>query len=162
MSELTESRLKELLHYEPTTGLFRWKQDRGGMMVGDVAGVVNDNGYIRISIDRKRYYAHRLAFLFMEGQFPPNQVDHINMNRADNGWENLRKASISENMHNREIRSHSRVGVKGVSKNQVGYMARIRIEGRVIYLGNFRTKEEAGDAYAKAANDLVGKFARVS
>lgn len=159
---LTQKRVRELLEYDQATGLFYWKVDRGGVRKGSVAGLVHDNGYIRISVDRKRYYAHRLAFLFIEGEFPPEQVDHVNMNRADNRWINLRKASLSENMHNRNIRSHSGIGVKGVSKNKSGFMARIRVDRKPIYLGNFRTKEEAGEAYAKAANDLLGKFARVS
>lgn len=159
---ITQKRLREVLHYNPATGLFHWKVSRGGVTKGGVAGRVHDNGYVRISVDKKRYYAHRLVFLFMEGEFPPEQVDHINMHRADNRWSNLRKASVSENMHNRNIRRHSSVGVKGVSKNKSGYSARIRVDKNSIYLGNFKTKEEAGRIYAKAANDLLGKFARVS
>ncbi|MDX0897467.1 HNH endonuclease [Sinorhizobium medicae] len=158
---LSQERLKELLDYDPSTGIFQWKVDRGGMRAGDVAGLLHTNGYIRISVDSRRYYAHRLAFLFMEGEFPPEQVDHIDLSRTNNAWSNLRRASVSENMHNREIRSHSTIGFKGVSKNKVGYMARIRVDKRVIYLGNFKTREEASEAYNKAANDLVGAFARV-
>jgi len=97
--ELTQDRLKELLIYCTLTGRFMWKVSRGNKKVGSVAGTNTDN-YIIICIDGEAYLAHRLAFLCMEGEFPPNDVDHINRLTRDNSWQNLRKCTRSENMNN--------------------------------------------------------------
>ena len=83
-NQLTQERLKELLHYDPETGYFTWKiSPNNAVKVGSVAGT-SMNNYIRIIIDHKAYLAHRLAFLYMEGYFPEHEVDHINRIRDDN------------------------------------------------------------------------------
>ena len=116
---VTQARLKELLHYDPETGLFTWLQSRGCMKAWSVAGSVHTNHksgktYIHIKIDHKMYQAHRLVFLYMEGKFPPEEVDHINGAGADNKWWNLRKATKSENMRNERQRDDNTSGVIGV------------------------------------------------
>lgn len=94
MAELTAGRLKELLTYDPETGVFIWRGWRSGSAVaGSVAGSLHSDGYVCIKIGRCLYRAHRLAFLYMTGSRPIGQVDHINMNRADNRWCNLRETS---------------------------------------------------------------------
>ncbi len=143
---LTQCRLKELLHYDPETGLFT-------RFSGNVAGTIRPDGYVRITLAREPYYAHRLAFLYMTGYFPANDVDHINHIRGDNRWENLRVVTKSENHKNRQLTSHNTSGVVGVSwhKSTNKWIARIGREGQQTHLGLFATIEEAAAARAKAS-----------
>ena len=101
MGKLTQEELKELLHYDPDTGVFTWKKGRQGRIKkGGIAGNEDQSGYCKIVVKGKRYGAHRLAFLYMEGYFPEHQVDHINRDRGDNRWVNLREATHTCNMRN--------------------------------------------------------------
>jgi HNH endonuclease len=88
---ITRTRLKEFLHYDPETGVFTWlvKPCRN-ILAGSIAGNVMNEGYVMVKIDRKNYKAHRLAWLYVHGTFPPDQLDHINRGRADNRLCNLR------------------------------------------------------------------------
>ena len=122
----TEKRLKELLNYDPITGLFIRVVKRGPFKKGAIAGSVND-GYVCIQIGKKSYKAHRLAFLYMTGSMPVNQVDHINRIRSDNRWENLRDVTHAENQHNTVAQSNSKSGIKGVYKNGNSWTAQIEI-----------------------------------
>ena len=110
---LTQNRLKELLHYDPETGIFTWRVSRRGAKSGSVAGV-HDNGYIRIKIDYELYLAHRLTFLYMEGYFPEYHVDHKNRIRDDNRWSNLRHVSRQCNQRNASIAKDNTSGITGV------------------------------------------------
>ena len=101
---LTQARLKELLHYDPETGAFTWRVDRtNGRRAGDLAGSTRE-GHITIGVEGTQYYAHRLAVLYMTGKWPKAgmHVDHINRQKADNRWCNLRVVSHSKNMRNRD------------------------------------------------------------
>ena len=90
---LTAKRLRTLLDYSPETGLFTWKtRPSCRVRVGDVAGQINGDGYRRVRIGGKDFFANRLAILWVEGRHPAGQVRHINGNRSDNRWENLRQA----------------------------------------------------------------------
>ena len=101
-ANLTQKRLKELLHYDQDTGVFTGLVDRCfKASANKIAGSRYDSGYIYIAVDGKRYYAHRLAFYYMDGTFPPDQVDHINRAKDDNRWSNLRHADSSINNCNR-------------------------------------------------------------
>jgi hypothetical protein len=98
---LTQQRLHELLHYDPSTGAFTWRvAPNRRIIAGSVAGVTETNGYRRIRIDGRQYGAHRLAWLYMHGEFPPNDIDHINRTRDDNRSTNLRAVTRKENMTN--------------------------------------------------------------
>lgn len=139
---ITQERLKELLEYHPDSGDFVRKIGRKGVAAGSIAGTTNSYfGYIAIYIDGKSYKAHRLAFLYMEGRIPTEEVDHINGDRTDNSWDNLKEVSRKENAHNCAMRKDNTSGIVGIGfhtkRNQ--WRARIGLE----HIGWFSTKEEA-------------------
>lgn len=146
--ELTAERLRELLHYDPDTGLIFWAASR------KVAGTKQSGGYVQVEIRGRRYVAHRLAWLWMTGQWPRDQIDHINGIRADNRWSNLREATHAENMQNqRSSRSDSLHSSKiGVGFHRVSgkWRARIGLNGVQRTIGYFDSEEEAHAAYLKA------------
>jgi HNH endonuclease len=160
---LTVERLKELLSYDPLTGSFRWLVNRQGpAKAGDAAGSVTGKGYIQIGIDGRLYLAHRLAFLYMTGEFPKNEGDHHDLCKSNNVWSNLRDATSRQNKGNQTVRVTNLLGVKGVSIEGKKFVAKIRVNGKKKHLGTFTTVETASAAYAKAANDNFKEFARVA
>ena len=136
---LTQARLKQLVEYDPDTGIFfRFVCQRE-------AHAADTNGYIRFRIDCNRYLAHRLAFLYMDGAFPPDCVDHINRIRHDNRWCNLRHATYSQNALNRGAK-----GITWTTKVDPEYgsvhhywVARIMIKGKRHALGSFNNYDDA-------------------
>jgi hypothetical protein len=131
---LTQERLKELLHYEPETGVFTWRQHRGCSRVGGVAGDVKQDGYRHIGIDKRRYQAHRVVWLYVHGYFPEHQIDHINRVPDDNRLVNLREVTTSCNVRNTGNAKDNKSGVKGVcwntkNKRWVVTIRRINIGG---------------------------------
>lgn len=158
---LTQERLKEALAYNRDTGEFVWRISlRGHTRVGNVAGTTSVLGYRHIMVDRKLYYAHRLAFLFEEGVFPTRDVDHINGRKDDNRWVNLRHATRSENLRNQKKFKNNTSGYKGVSPSSRGkkWVASGRLGGKQYYLGVFSTPAEASVAYERFAADNYGRF----
>lgn len=151
---ITQEQLKAQLHYDPLTGIFtnliqRSKRSK----IGSVAGSKEKTGYIRIILNYKPYRAHRLAWLYMTGEFPKNMIDHRNENKSDNRFENLREAAMSENKFNQRAQSNNKSGCKGVSMHsQTGkWRARGNLNGVEIHLGIFSEKEEAISAYQNFA-----------
>ena len=157
MKVLTQDRLKELLEYDPATGDFVWKVTRGGRKAGSVAGTLGANGYRRIKVDRTPYYSHRLTFLFMEGSFPPDCVDHINHKEADNSWSNLRHATVEENNKHKSMQANNTSGITGVvwCKSRGKWQAQIFVDGKNIYLGLTHDFDEAR-RWRKAAEVKYG------
>lgn len=154
---LTHKRLLELLAYNPRTGIFTWRVSRRGQrpQAGDVAGGQADSGYWIIGLDGATYGAHRLAWFYMEGEWPPHEVDHRNRKRADNRWRNLRKATPAEQRQNQSIGSANKTGFLGVRLHKSGkYEANIKANGKAKYLGLFDTPEAASRAYRKAKKQL--------
>ena len=153
---LTQTRLHHLLHYDPESGLFTWKNPQAtNVKVGQVAGSVKSNGYLQCQIDGKRYLVHRLAWLYMTGEWPENDIDHINRIKSDNRWENLRKVTRTINAQNlRKATSTSISGLLGAHKERDRWSAKIRVNGRRVYLGRFDTPEEAHAAYVRAKREL--------
>lgn len=156
---LTQKRLKELLHYDPETGLFTWlKRVANCVKIGEIAGGKTNRGYIRLRVDGKKYLANRLAFLYMTGKWPTNEVDHENTIRDDNSWKNLRDATRSQNCQNKKkARSDSKTSSLGVSFHKANKKFTARIQepnGERIYLGSYLTLEEAAAAYLVAKREL--------
>ena len=158
MKELTQEELKQVLHYDPETGVFTWLVAVGGVMVGDVAGTTHVQGYVQVRVGGF-YLAHRLAFLYMTGNFPSIDIDHINGNRSDNRWGNLRPCTHQQNMFNMKTRVDSISGFKGVTRKRNGWQARIMINGKPKFLGVFDTPEQAAKVYEGHAKKLHGEFA---
>lgn len=162
---LTFERLREVLSYEPDTGLFRWKIRNGPRIkVGDIAGSKDRKGYIRIQVDRKIYGANRLAWLYTYGELSDMQIDHINNIKDDNRVNNLRLATNRQNRQNSSGWSKSVSGRKGVypSPGTNRWQAIIGLPSGIQRLGVFETKEEAAEAYNIAAKANFGEFARMS
>jgi len=161
-TDVTQERLKEVLKYDPITGEFTWTVNimcMGAKGLGERAGGTDERGYRRIRIDGKLYKEHRLAWLYMVGTFPKDQIDHTNCIKGDNRFKNLREATCRQNSMNRKIRKNNATGLKGVSAKNQGFQAQIGHENKVYYLGVFPTKETAHQAYCKKATELQGEFA---
>lgn len=155
--------LRALLDYDAETGLFTWRRDRGGMaFAGTVAGAVNNKGYREIMVDRVRHKAHRLAWLYVTGQWPADQIDHINGQRDDNRFANLREADNTLNCRNQSRPRSNTSGHKGVSwhKKMGKWTAHIRSEYRCIWLGAFDRIEDAIAARREAETRMFGDFRR--
>jgi hypothetical protein len=167
-NDLDAAELRRLLSYDPETGVFTWRVDvkagKGMVCVkaGSVAGCFEPRGYHRISVKRTLHQGHRLAWIYMTGEWPKNLIDHINGNKSDNRFSNLREATNAENLSNRLADKTNSTGFKGVypNKHRPGYSATITTNGKKHYLGYFQTPEEAHAAYCRAAIQLHGQFAR--
>jgi hypothetical protein len=159
---LTAERLRELLDYDPETGVFRWRETRGRARNGERAGSDNGAGYLVVEIGGRGYRAHRLAWLYVHGAWPPGKLDHDSNVRSDNRIANLRLATHAQNARNRKRRRDNETGFKGVHlrKDTGRYRATITLSGCDIALGNFDSADEAASAYASAASRLFGEFAR--
>lgn len=161
---LTAECLREVLRYDPATGLFTWLVSTSNRIkVGAIAGAIGRNhGYRLISVGGVLHRANRLAWLYMTGAWPADYVDHINGHRADDRWANLRASDHSHNLANAVRPRHNTSGFKGVHlhKQTGSWRARISKNGKHKSLGLYPTKEAAHAAYCVAANELYGAFAR--
>lgn len=162
MTELTQEIVRELLDYDPETGVLKWKvKKRGTKGVGSIAGTYNkSNGYWQISIDYKLYYAHRIAFLYMTGKWPTSMVDHINKDRLDNRWSNLREANHSQNGGNTKQNILNTTGYRGVTQDKRFGCYYAQLAGK--NLGTFKDAESAAIAYDIAAIERFGVFAETN
>ena len=153
---LTYERLRDVLHYDPETGVWTWLvRTSSRIEVGDVAGTVDASGYLKLQVDGVLYRAHRLAWLWMTGEWPPQFVDHINGVKGDNRWSNLRPATPSENQQNqRRAQSHNKLGMLGVRRYRKRFKAQIKVDWRQIHLGTFDTPDQAHEAYIAAKRRL--------
>jgi len=143
---LNQSELKELISYDSDSGVFTWKVRRGGSAnSGAIAGKLSSHGYIDIQVNKKLYKAHRLAWLYVHGEWPSDHMDHINHVRDDNRIVNLRIVTRCENHKNKSLYSSNTSGVAGVHMHkQTGkWQATIRVSGRSRYLGLFNDFDAA-------------------
>lgn len=156
-TKLTQARLKELLHYDPETGVFTWAAKAGSARPGRPAsGFTNKYGYKLIRIGRQGYAQHRLAWLYMVGEWPEAQVDHVNGQRSDNRWQNLREATDAQNRQNMAKKTGTKSTLQGVTwyPRDRCWMSRITVNYRAHFLGYYQTEAEAHQAYLAAKAKL--------
>lgn len=156
--------LHELFDYDPKTGIFRWKKRLANCIkVGDIAGS-NHDGYVRITIKRKRHFAHNLAWIYMTGETPPHFVDHIDGNPSNNRFSNLRLATKSQNKMNEKLRKDNKIGLKGVCyhKHSKKFVTQIYVDGKQKTIGYYSEAEDAHNAYLSESKEIYKEFARAS
>lgn len=153
---ITQPTLKQILHYNPETGIFTRNTylDKRGRLCGHRKLGCIGHGYLIITIKRKHYRAHRLAWLYMTGNFPEKHIDHIDGIRINNSWNNLREVTIAENNQNyRKARTGSIVDLLGVSlmPPSSNYVRKKPYRARIndTTIGYYKTKEEAYAAYVE-------------
>lgn len=159
---MDQEALKKILSYSKETGLFHWKvQNSRRVQVGDVAGGTNLSGYIVIGIGGKTYYAHRLAWLYVTGEWP-KQIDHRNGKHSDNRWINLREATHQQNVFNAKLAKNNSSGFKGVTWHKAAkkWSASVYADGKKKHLGLFLTSEDAHYAYVNAVKQIQPEFVR--
>jgi len=153
---LTAERLRELLTYDPATGVFKWKTGGKGRRPDLVAGGLHPVlGYWYIGVDRVKYPLHRVAWLYMTGEWPKEEIDHINGVRSDNRWSNLREATKGQNMQNLRKQRGRTSRYMGVSWHQCGrWVSYITVDGKRRHLGLFDDEEVAYEAHLQAKRKL--------
>jgi hypothetical protein len=164
---LTQDRLRALLDYDPLTGIFRWRYrpeaapEWNTRFVGLVAGAASDGDYRRIRIENRAYLGHRLAWFYVHGTLPENDIDHVNFDRVDNRIANLRLSTRTENNRHSRIRITNTSGHKGVSWDVKRglWFAKITVNRKQIALGRFAKLDDAVAAYRAAELKHFGDFA---
>ena len=158
---VTLSEARELLSYDPETGHFTRLVSAGGVAKGSLAGCVMVRGDRTVSINKKRIKEHRLAWLFMTGDWPKEEIDHIDGNPQNNRFSNLREATSAQNKQNRHIaRKDNLHGLIGVCKHGASkdgspvWRARIQVDGKCKHIGLFDSAEKAQSAYLNAKREL--------
>lgn len=149
LPEITQEYLKSILRYDPESGLLFRKKD-GSIAGGETKD--KSNTYIRLRIKGYKYRAHRLAFLYMTGEIPRSQIDHINGNGKDNRWDNLRIVDNIQNAKNQKTPKNNSSGIMGVHKHYDSWIASITADKKRIYLGRYADFFEACCARKSAAN----------
>ena len=156
---ITYERLHEVLDYDSESGIFTWKVSRRGCRIGSVAGCIDKHGYYVIKIDKKKYQGHRLAWMYVNGYMPENDIDHINRNKTDNRIDNLREVSRQCNLRNTGNRNDNTSRVKGVYFNKTTnkWYAQITVNQKQIHLGYFEDFNDAVLARYKKECELGWK-----
>jgi len=161
---ISQARLKEVLHYDPKTGIFTNRIARAHAPVGSVAGWVHVSGYRYVCVDGVSVKAHQAAWMYMTGEWPTETVDHRDNDKGNNRWANLRTATNTENCRNVTHNCRNKSGVRGVLyRERPGrspeWWASIRVDRRLIHLGIFRSLKAAAEARREAECRYFGEFA---
>ena len=146
--------------YNPDTGEFTWLASGNGRNSNNIAGTINQAGYRAIHYQYKKYLAHRLAFLIMEGKIP-SFVDHINGNRSDNRWINLRSATRSQNGVNGTVSKSATskyLGVRFRKGRKKPWEVCFRVKGKPTSFGHFPSEEEAMLVAKAKYKEIHGEF----
>lgn len=148
---MNQHQLKQILDYNPDTGVFTWKISLSkNVPIGQIAGYRRPDGYIQVGILGKSWLAHRLAWLWVYGEFPSLDVDHIDGDPSNNKIENLRVVPHINNQQNqRRASKNNKSGFLGVSKDKYSFRAKICVNKKIVCLGSFKTPEEAHEVYIK-------------
>lgn len=153
-SSLTQSKLRQALHYCKDTGVFTRAVTVGGRWIaGSVVGTKNSSGYIQIRVGGERHLAHRLAFLYVNGVWPIGEIDHIDGTKDNNAIGNLRDVNRSENMQNQvkaQTRTNGRLLGAHYQARSKRWLAQIVLDGKLTHIGSFATPEQAHQAYIEA------------
>ena len=164
--DITAERLREVLHYNPDTGEWTRKiaASKGGFPAGSKAGTRDPRGYIMLTVEGVQYYSHRLAFLYMTGEWPKGPVDHRDLDKSNCRWANLRLADKSLNGANRGLSRLNKSGKKGVSwcKIMRKWVVQITKNGKAQKRKHFDDIDEAASYYEEQAKKLHGEFARIA
>ena len=149
MKIISPEEVADILKYDSESGIFTWIKPRPKVRVGNIAGSLSADGYVRVTIYHRRYMAHRLAWLFTYGQWPPHEIDHIDGNRSNNKACNLRLSTSAENNQNISLGKNNKSGYLGVGwlASSNAWRAQIQVSGKNKYLGLFSTAELAHAAY---------------
>ena len=162
---ITVERARELLEYDPVTGIMRRRITCGSRgKAGTVVGSPGTKGYLTVRLDGQLYLVHRLAWLIVKGEWPPAQIDHENTIKSDNRFTNLRPATNQQNHGNVPLYANNTSGIKGVGwdKKRKAWAAYITIDCKKKNLGRFKEKTAAADAYRTASIAHFGEFARAA
>jgi HNH endonuclease len=158
---LTADEVRRILDYNPESGEFHWRVKMNSLsMPGYLAGTKRKSGHWQICIGGKLYLSHRLAWFYMHGCWPPEQVDHVDNNPANNRLVNLRLANSSQNNANKPPRRKIGKGLFYREKYD-SFAVRIKVRGKMIHIGIFRNEEDAKSAYFAAAKQHFGEYARM-
>lgn len=164
---ITQQYLKSVLEYNPETGVLTWRKRNdvdnswNTKYAGKKIGWSHSHGYIQLCINYNKYYAHRIVWLYMTGKWP-KEIDHIDTNKGNNKFSNLREVTHVQNGYNRAKHKDNLSGYKGVTydKRDATWMANITVNKKTIYLGRFKGPASAHIAYCRAAKKYHGEFAR--
>lgn len=161
---ITAERVRQLLVYDPATGEFRARIARGKVRVGDLVGWYRKGGYHMMCLDWRIYRSHRIAWLYVHGKWPSQDLDHKDGNPGNNCIENLREATDSQNLGNMKKPITNKSGRKGVSWHKLAgkWQVHIRVDGDNKYLGLYTNLDEAHAVYARAASQFRGEFGRAA
>jgi hypothetical protein len=152
---INQERLKEVLYYDPDTGIFTWKVSlSNSIKIGNMAGCKRKNGYIFIMISGKYYRAHRLAWLYMTGEFPKDMIDHVDQDRSNNAFNNLRDVSNSVNQRNARRHKNNTSGITGIAK--IGNNWRVAINNEGTYEQKYFPDLESAIAYNTTRRSELG------
>ena len=155
---LTQSKLHKLLTYDGKSGAFYWLVNRSNRVSpGALAGYKRKDGYISIKLIEGRFFAHRLAWLYVNGRWPTEEIDHLDGDPSNNSINNLREVTRSQNLQNqRNPHIDNRFGALGIRFRKGKWEPRIKVNGRQLNLGRFISLRAAKSAYKKAKSIYHG------